>query len=54
MIGGGAGLSAVAGALLSIETGPLPLQAIMFGTAALAGVSILLVIRRERMLAGLP
>jgi len=54
MIGGGAAMSAIAGALLSVETGALPLQAIMFATAVCAGISILLVIRRERMLAGTP
>ncbi len=48
IIGGGAVLSAWAGSLLTIETGTLPLQAIMFVTSALGGVSILWVIRRER------
>ena len=54
MIGGGAAMSAIAGAMLSVQSGALPLQAIMFGTALCAGISILLVIRRERMLAGTP
>ena len=52
MIGGGAALSAWAGSLLSVEWGTLPLQAIMLATSALAVVSILFVIRRERQLAG--
>lgn len=51
MIGGGAALSALAGSLLSVDTGPLPLQVIMFLTSALAGASIVLVMRRERRLA---
>ncbi len=50
MIGGGAALSALAGALLSVESGALPLQAIMFVTTALSGVAILFVMRRERRL----
>jgi DHA1 family bicyclomycin/chloramphenicol resistance-like MFS transporter len=48
MIGGGAGLSALAGAALSASSGTLPLQVIMAATSALAGVSILWVIRRQR------
>ncbi|MDG1116513.1 MAG: Bcr/CflA family drug resistance efflux transporter, partial [Flavimaricola sp.] len=51
MIGGGAALSALAGSLLSVETGPLPLQLIMFVTSVLSGTSVLLVMRRERGLA---
>ena len=51
MIGGGAALSALAGSLLSVETGPLPLQLIMFVTSVLSGTSVLLVMRRERRLA---
>ncbi|GGH30477.1 MFS transporter, DHA1 family, bicyclomycin/chloramphenicol resistance protein [Cribrihabitans marinus] len=50
MLGGGAGLSALAGALLSPETGALPLLWLMLITAAAAVASILLVIRRERRL----
>ena len=47
MIGGGAAMAALAGAMLTPETGALPLQAIMFATSVLAGVAILLVIRRD-------
>ncbi|MFK7744582.1 MAG: multidrug effflux MFS transporter [Roseobacter sp.] len=50
MIGGGAGLSALAGASLSVETGALPLLYIMFGTAIAAVCSILAVYWRERRL----
>lgn len=50
MIGGGAGLSALAGALLNGGGGTMPLQVIMFVTSALGAVAILLVIRRERRL----
>lgn len=52
MIGGGAAMAALAGAMLTPETGALPLQAIMFVTAAMAGVAILPVIRSERMAGG--
>ncbi|NCO85776.1 MAG: multidrug effflux MFS transporter [Rhodobacterales bacterium] len=52
LIGGGAALSAVAGALLVPGSGALPLQVIMFLTALCAGASILWVIRRERFLNG--
>lgn len=50
MIGGGAVLAALAGALLTPASGALPLQWIMFLTSLAAAVSILLVIRRERRL----
>ncbi|MDA7428533.1 multidrug effflux MFS transporter [Primorskyibacter aestuariivivens] len=50
MIGGGAGLSALAGAMLRPGTGAWPLLWIMFGTVALGLVCILLVIRREKRL----
>jgi len=50
MIGGGAGLSALAGALLIPGRGEFPLVWIMFVTSALAVVAILYVIRRERQL----
>jgi len=46
MIGGGAALSALAGSMLTVETGTLPLQVIMFVTSGMAAVSILLVMRR--------
>ncbi|WP_135501855.1 multidrug effflux MFS transporter [Roseovarius aestuariivivens] len=50
MIGGGAALSALAGALLKPGTGAFPLLWIMFTSAALSIVAITLVIRRERRL----
>ena len=50
MIGGGAGLSALAGALLQPGRGEFPLVWIMFVTSALAVAAILQVIRRERQL----
>ena len=48
---GGAGLSALAGALLGPESGALPLLALMVTTSLLAAVMILYVIRREAELA---
>jgi DHA1 family bicyclomycin/chloramphenicol resistance-like MFS transporter len=48
MIGGGAGLSALAGASLNETTGALPLLYIMLATALAAVVSILAVFWRER------
>ncbi|MFC4732820.1 multidrug effflux MFS transporter [Salipiger abyssi] len=53
MIGGGAALSALAGALLQPGTGAWPLLWLMFVTCAASIVSILLVMRREKRLAGL-
>ena len=50
MIGGGAALSALAGALLSPGTGAFPLLWIMFLTSVLALASIVYVIRRERQI----
>lgn len=50
MLGGGAGLSALAGTLLTPETGALPLLWLMLATAALAVAAISVVIRRERQL----
>tara|TARA_R110002012_G_scaffold32927_3_gene96788 strand:- start:1834 stop:3051 length:1218 start_codon:yes stop_codon:yes gene_type:complete len=50
MIGGGAGLSILAGSLLSKETGAYPLLWIMLLTAAAGVASILVVIRREKAL----
>lgn len=52
MIGGGAALSALAGATLSDGTGAYPLLYIMLGTALAAVVSILAVYRRERVMGG--
>ncbi|WP_300032152.1 multidrug effflux MFS transporter [uncultured Roseobacter sp.] len=50
MIGGGAALSALAGALLGPGTGALPLLWIMSGTALAAVASIIAVFHRERRL----
>jgi len=50
MIGGGAGLSAWVGVLLTPETGAFPLLWMMFITALLGLCAILLVIRRARKL----
>jgi MFS transporter, DHA1 family, multidrug resistance protein len=52
-IGGGAALSALAGALLTPGSGPMPLILLMLASSALSIVSILWVIRRERQLRGL-
>jgi DHA1 family bicyclomycin/chloramphenicol resistance-like MFS transporter len=43
MTAGGAALSVLAAAVLSAESGPWPLQALMAGSAALSGLSLLLV-----------
>ncbi len=50
MLGGGAGLSALAGALLTVETGAMPLLWLMLTTAILAIAAIGMVIWRERQL----
>ncbi|AKO95825.1 Bicyclomycin resistance protein [Marinovum algicola DG 898] len=50
MIGGGAGLSALAGVLLQPGTGPWPLLWLMLLTGLLGMAAITLVIRRERRL----
>ncbi|WP_037308178.1 multidrug effflux MFS transporter [Ruegeria halocynthiae] len=50
MLGGGAGLSALAGALLTHETGAMPLLWLMLATSVLAIAAITLVIYRERKL----
>lgn len=51
MIGGGAALSAIAGAMLTVETGVFPLLWIMLLTAFMGLISILMVVRREAQLA---
>ncbi|MEX0350504.1 MAG: multidrug effflux MFS transporter [Paracoccaceae bacterium] len=51
MLGGGAALSGMAGALLGPGSSEAPLLGLMLGTAILGIVSIALVIRRERKLA---
>jgi len=48
MIGGGAGLSQLAGAWLTIESGALPLQWIMLTSTLLSVASMLFVILRAR------
>ena len=50
MVGGGALLSAWTGALLTVETGTLPLQIIMFATSLLTVAAILVVIRRDNQI----
>jgi len=50
MIGGGAALSAWSGRLLSVESGAVPLLALMVTSSTLSILSILLVIRRARRL----
>ncbi|MCB1340457.1 MAG: multidrug effflux MFS transporter [Pseudooceanicola sp.] len=50
MMGGGAGLSALAGALLTPGSGAMPILWIMFLTAIACVLSILLVIQREKRL----
>lgn len=50
MLGGGAALSALAGALLTPETGAFPLLWMMLITAILSILSIILVIMRQRKL----
>lgn len=50
MLGGGAALSALAGALLTRETGAMPLLWLMLATSVLAIVAISSVIWRERQL----
>lgn len=50
MLGGGAGLSALAGALLTPETGAYPLLQLMLITSLLGLVAILVVMRRARQL----
>ena len=52
MIGGGAVLSALTGALLVPGSGPMPLLIVMVLSAVAAVAAILWVIRRERQLAG--
>jgi len=50
LIGGGAALSAFSGSMLTKETGALPLLLIMFASSLMAVISILYVIRRERII----
>jgi len=54
MIGGGAALAAIAGALLSVESGVWPLLLIMLATALLSVLCAIYVIRRSRKVAPLP
>lgn len=50
MLGGGAALSALAGALLTVETGAMPLLWLMLTTALMAVLAIGVVVWRERQL----
>ena len=50
MIGGGAALSALGANMLSAAGSEFPLQALMFVTAVLSLVAIVVVIRRENAL----
>ncbi len=50
MVGGGAALSQFAGGLLTVESGTIPLQWLMFIVSALAMVSLLLVMQRTRQI----
>lgn len=50
MIGGGAALSALAGSLLTHESGAYPLLWLMFTSSILGLIAVLMVIRRERRL----
>ncbi len=52
MIGGGAGLSALAGAMLSPESGAMPLIWLMVTTTGLGILPLLYVLHRERRIAG--
>lgn len=52
MIGGGAGLSVFAGVVLKMGTTSLPLQLLMFASAAMGLVAVLFVKWRERQIAG--
>ncbi len=52
MIGGGAGLSALAGALLSQESGAAPLLALMFASAICSVMVTIYVIRRAKIVGG--
>jgi len=53
MLGGGGALSALAGGLLSVQSGAWPLLWLMLATSVASLICILLVIRRDRRLAGL-
>ncbi|MEE9387930.1 MAG: multidrug effflux MFS transporter [Paracoccaceae bacterium] len=50
MMGGGAGLSVLAGSVLSEETGPFPLLWLMFAVGVLSTASILYVMKRDKSL----
>lgn len=52
MMGSGAGLSAITAAILTIETGALPLLLMMLASAAMSVVTTLYVIRRTRQVEG--
>ncbi len=50
MIGGGAGLSAIAGAILTVESGAAPLIWLMVATTGLAILPLIYVLHRERQI----
>ncbi len=50
MVAGGAALSQIAGGMLDVETGTLPLQALMLATSVMALLAVLYVIWREARL----
>jgi DHA1 family bicyclomycin/chloramphenicol resistance-like MFS transporter len=50
MVGGGAALSQFAGGLLTVESGTIPLQWVMFIVSGLATLSLLLVMKRTRQI----
>lgn len=52
MLGGGASVSALSGALLQPGTGPMPLLVVMLVAASLSVLAILYVMRREKALRG--
>lgn len=52
MVGGGAALSQLAGGLLTVESGTIPLQWLMFIVSGFAMLSLLLVMQRTRKING--
>lgn len=54
MIGGGAALSAITGALLSVESGVWPLLLMMLSASLLSGMAAIYVIRRSMVVGAMP
>ena len=52
MVGGGAALSQLAGGLLTVESGTIPLQWLMFIVSGFAMLSLILVMQRTRKING--